>query len=346
MDVTGSGPTARVATRPEPVGVTHPAAIPAVAARPDPVAVARPAGTPPAVTRPAAIPAAAGQPVIDLLTGPLRPAAVLAVHSAAVTLAVDTGCRTRVVTLLTVEASGVPNGLRTALHAADRPFAQLRAGDAAFVGAGRAELPGLKLTVVRTVRTAVPPVRPLPAAVTAIAAAAHDARRGLPDAPVDALREALAVGTASQVRRTVSALVGLGAGSTPGGDDVLCGTLAGLHATGRSGLVQQVSVAALDGLEQRTTLVSADLLRLAAAGHACAEATEGLVVAGRGPDPVLRRALARLLAVGHTSGADLATGLAVALAVPTRPLPRAPRNRPRIVIRAPSRTTDEEYTGP
>lgn len=342
MDVTGSvpaAPTARPVARPDPVSIPRAAADPEVAAE-----VAHPG--PPSASGSGAVPAAAGQPVIDLLSGPLRPAAVLAVHSAAVTLAVDTGCRSRVLTVLTVEASGVPNGLRTALHATDRPFAHLRPGDAAFVGAGRAELPGLQLSVVRTVRTGVPPVRPLPAAVTAIAAAARDAPRGLADAPVDALREALAVGAASEVRRAVSALVGLGAGSTPGGDDVLCGTLAGLHATGRSALVQQVSVAALDGLEQRTTLVSADLLRLAAAGHACAEAVEVLLAAGRGPGPVLRRALARLLAVGHTSGADLATGLAVALQVPTRPLPRAPRIRPQIVIPAHSRTTDEEYTGP
>jgi hypothetical protein len=345
MDVTASvpaAPTARSVTPATPrsaavpAGASGSAALPEVAERPAPLSI----------PRPVAVPAAAGPPVVDLLTGPLRPAAVLAVHSAAVTLAVDTGHRSRVVTVLTVEASGVPNGLRTALHAADRPFAHLRPGDAAVVGAGRAELPGLQLSVVRTVRTGVPPVLALPAAVATITAAARDARRGLPDAPVDALREALAVGAASEVRRAVSALVGLGAGSTPGGDDVLCGTLAGLHATGRSALVQQVSVAALDGLEQRTTLVSADLLRLAAAGHACAEAVEVLLAAARGPGPLLHRALGRLLAVGHTSGADLATGLAVALEVPTRPLPRAPRIRPRIVIPAHSRTTDEEYTGP
>ena len=74
------------------------------------------------------------------------------------------------------------------------------------------------------------------------------------------------------IRRAVRALVGLGSGSTPGGDDVVAGTLAGLHAIGRDVLVQQMWAAARDDLAARTTLVSADLLRLAARGHACAEA--------------------------------------------------------------------------
>jgi hypothetical protein len=310
------------------------------------VIASAPSAPTPAPPRRPTIPAAAAQPILDLLTGPLRPASVLAAHSAAVTLAVDTGNHTRVVTVLTVQASGVPNGLRTALHAADRPFAHLHPGDAAFVGAGRTELPGLRLAVVRTVRTAVPVVRPSPAAVAAITAAARGAARGLADAPVDALRAALAAGTPAELRRAVSALVGLGSGSTPGGDDVLCGALAGLYAGGRSALVQQVSVAALDQLAQRTTLVSADLLRLAAAGHACAEATAVLQAAGRGADAALHRALTGLLAVGHTSGADLTTGLAVGLGVPAQPPPRPPRNRPRFDVRTtPSRTTDEEYTG-
>lgn len=310
------------------------------------------------------IPAAVAEPVFDLVSGPLRPATVLAVHSAAVILACDgpgpggDAVVTRVVTVLAAEGSGVPHGVRTALHAADRPFGRLSPGDAAFVGALGIRLPDLRLRAVRTVRTAVPLVQPSPTAVTAIAYAARSARRGVPDRAVRALAEALAAHSAARLRAAVTALVGLGSGSTPGGDDVLCGVLAGLHATGRAGLAEQIAIAALHGVATRTPLVSADLLRLAAGGNACAEAiavlracdgrsaavsrtvsrtvsraASGAVTPAPSPAPTrapspapfaaLARALDRLLAIGHTSGADLATGLAMGLGIPPRPAPSA-----------------------
>jgi hypothetical protein len=44
-----------------------------------------------------------------------------------------------------------------------------------------------------------------------------------------------------------------------------------------------------------------------------------------GPLGELDRALAALLTVGHTSGADLATGLAIGLGAAAGPKPRKPR---------------------
>ena len=77
---------------------------------------------------------------------------------------------------------------------------------------------------------------------------------------------------------------------------------------------------ALPGIADRTTLLSADLLRLAAAGEACLEALAVLRPSIDSPAcPDRRRrcaadgAIDRLLSVGHTSGADLATGLAIGL---------------------------------
>ena len=307
---------------------------PATAQRPRPVAGDHP------------LPAAVAEPVADLVTGGLRAATVLAVHSAAVIVTCDDGEPTRVVTVLAAEASGVPNGLRTALHAADRPFAHLAPGDAAFVGGGGVQLPGLRMRAVRMVRPAVPRVHPDapagPRAVAAVAEAATAAPRGVPEAPVRALREALAAGGPVALRSAVHGLVGLGSGSTPGGDDVLCGALAGLHATGRTALADLVAAAALHGVDGRTPLVSADLLRLAARGQACAEAgavLHAIAAAGGGRRPgarqpanaslddALHRSIGRLLAVGHTSGADLATGLAIGLGAPRRSLPAQPRRR-------------------
>jgi hypothetical protein len=288
---------------------------------------------------PAVLPAAAGQPVLDLLTGPLRPATVIAAYPAAVLIAVDAmpgrhapDAPTRVVSLVAADGSGVPNGLRVGVPSRDRPFATVRGDDPAFVGAGGVRLSGFEVRVVRSVRTQVPRVSCAPDAISRIAAAAALAPLGVPESAVDPLRAAQGAQEPAALRRAVRALVGLGSGSTPGGDDVVAGALAGLHAIGRDVLVQQMWAAAREDLSARTTLVSADLLRLAARGHACAEAIGVLRAASvrdtprRGFDEVaLAEALSRLLAVGHTSGADLATGLAIGLSAPSfahHPQPR------------------------
>ena len=64
----------------------------------------------------------------------------------------------------------------------------------------------------------------------------------------------------------------------------------------------------------RTTALSADLLRLAGDGHAGLEALAVLAALHR-PDVPIADAVDRLLSIGHTSGADLATGLAIGLEI-------------------------------
>lgn len=288
---------------------------------------------------PDVLPVAVALPIANLVTGILRPATVLAAHRAAVVLCVEPlagiddpdapNCdgaldHSRVVTLLAREASGVPNGARAALSAADRPFAAIAAGDAAFVGAGGIRLQNREFRAVRTVRTGVPHVAPTPTAVATIAAAAAASPRGVADAPVADLREAIDSCDAAQLRSAVRALVGLGTGSTPGGDDVLAGAMAGLKATRRDVRAGQIAAAALPDIDSRTPLMSADLLRLAAAGHVCTEA--GAVVRATVGSPAeLEAALRGLLAIGHTSGADLATGLAIGLGAAAGVEPRKPR---------------------
>lgn len=287
----------------------------------------------------AVIPGAVPTPLTGLLAGPLLAATVHGVHRAAVILRVDIhdvspgGRHPRVVSVLTTEASGVPHGVRTTLSVADAPFAHLRPGDPAFVGAGRIDLPGLRIRGVRTVRTAVPRVAPGAAAVAQIAAAAHAADRGVDDAPVDEFRAALAAGDPARLRAAVRDLVGRGTGSTPGGDDVLAGTMAALLATRREVLAGQIAAAALPDLDRRTPLLSADLLRLAAAGHVCLEASALLRASDRGAATAIRHTLSALIAIGHTSGADLATGLSLGLAVPGQPPPRRARRRPAVASR-------------
>lgn len=100
-------------------------------------------------------------------------------------------------------------------------------------------------------------------------------------------------------------LLGCGDGLTPQGDDVLAGYLAGAAAYG----IPAVGVRALVHTEaaSRTTTLSAALLRHAAAGEAIPQVC-GLFDALAGQRP-LDAALAELLAVGHSSGAALASGV-------------------------------------
>jgi hypothetical protein len=108
-------------------------------------------------------------------------------------------------------------------------------------------------------------------------------------------------------------LLGRGPGLTPSGDDVLAGYLVGAAAFGVPAddvrrLVESQAAA-------RTTTLSAALLRHAAAGETIPQVI-GLLdaLAGRRP---FEPALADLRAVGHTSGAALASGvLAAALGAP------------------------------
>jgi hypothetical protein len=102
-------------------------------------------------------------------------------------------------------------------------------------------------------------------------------------------------------------LVGHGGGLTPLGDDVLCGWLAVLVATGH--LTEDVTAAVRDVLD-RTTLLSATLLDCALHGEVLPEFT-AYVAALRTPNE--DAAAGALMAIGHTSGAGLWWGARHAL---------------------------------
>ena len=174
----------------------------------------------------------------------------------------------------------------------------------------------------------MPRINPDAEGVAAVAAAAGDRERGVPPEAISRLQIALSRCAASdrdhELDGAVDGLIGLGRGLTPGGDDVLAGLLVGLRAAGRTDAAAGIAGRTLRRVTERTTLLSADLLRLAAAGEAClevlallraihrppsAQAAPGVGVAG----PPVTSAINRILSIGHTSGADLATGLALGL---------------------------------
>jgi hypothetical protein len=108
----------------------------------------------------------------------------------------------------------------------------------------------------------------------------------------------------------VAATVGAGVGSTPAGDDVICGVLAGLDLLG-FGVAHQRLGAAVNPLLPGTTRISRHLLAAAAAGR-YTERLIGLAAAlasGRS----VRAALDALARWGASSGLDQAIGFAAAI---------------------------------
>ncbi|HYN73521.1 MAG TPA: DUF2877 domain-containing protein [Nakamurella sp.] len=279
--------------------------------------------------------AAAAGPVLPWVHGPVRAGTVLGGFSRAVIIGVPTPAGRRVLSLLAPAASGVPNGVR--LTAADATvLARQPPGEAASVGGDRILLGDLEVRVVRSWPCRVRRVAVKHRSIDTITLVAQSRPAGVPAVFVAALESALESVGAAPVTTTSAAhgplrdaarrLVGRGLGLTPGGDDVIAGALCGLHATGATRRARALAAVALDDVTDRTTLLSADLLRLAAQGDACLEILGVLRTMHRVRDrpgvaesaldrSALDGALDRLLAVGHTSGADLATGLAVGLRV-------------------------------
>lgn len=143
---------------------------------------------------------------------------------------------------------------------------------------------------------------------TAMGARLADAARALGDAV--RARDVAAADAAA------AALVGLGAGLTPAGDDFLCGVLAALECASDEGGDARRFVrawgAALSGRLDATHAISASFLECAiAACFSGAVTAVAVAFAGgsahessEGP----RAALERLCATGHSSGMDTATG--------------------------------------
>lgn len=279
-------------------------------------------------------PAAASTLAPAWLHGRPGPAQVVAVFDVAVYLrrAQD------VLPVLAPGALALPGGLRVAARA-DLDALGLSVGDEVTVGEGQVLAPGAGLAVRRTWRPQPVPSAELPpsARATALSALAGLTHVGDDLAPGLAALAGRVLARRVVTRRVlgtrppdpvggpvggpVEDLVGLGPGLTPAGDDVLCGLLLGLRATGRERerAALERAVAPLLG---RTTALSATLLRQAAGGYAVPALVELVRAWHRGADETQLAALGvPVAAVGHTSGPALLLGLATVLAPPHTPLP-------------------------
>ena len=240
--------------------------------------------------------------VSALVAGPRRQATVLHSGPSAVYLDVSGGC----LAVLARHAVLVPCGVRTPLPA----LPGTRPGDAGFVGGGWVMLPSCAVSVDTVVPAWAPSLTPVAAAWGSARLGEWVQRRlaGVRAAlPGEAL-QALAAGDPG----SVTALLGLGPGLTPLGDDVLCGWLAAAAASQH---------AAVDGVRRevarqaarRTTTLSATLLTCASRGEAVPQfgALLGSMAATDGVG--LERSADQVLRIGDTSGAGLLLGALLAL---------------------------------
>jgi hypothetical protein len=208
---------------------------------------------------------------------------------------------------------------------ADGLLASLRPGDAVRVGQGRLELAGAVVRVVRVtvparVRDRVPAPGADARAVGAVLDAALDrVAPALPDLSTQAAAVVGALRSGGDPEPAMLAMAGAGPGLTPSGDDALAGALLVARASGLD-----VPAAAVAAAGRRTTLIAAHLLAAAAEGHAARPVVDLVdAVTAAAPGEVGER-LTAVLALGHTSGADLVAGVRGALAELTAGAGRRP----------------------
>ena len=118
----------------------------------------------------------------------------------------------------------------------------------------------------------------------------------------------------SDLLRGVSRLEGAGFGLTPSGDDFICGLLIGMHVLEQTQAIDLASLrAAVYQAAKSGNILTDTALSLARDGLVFEQLRDLITALGHGTRSELRRTTVRLLAVGHTSGADLATGLCLTL---------------------------------
>ncbi len=263
---------------------------------------------------PADWPAAASPLVAEALQAPPRPARVLAAFPTALYLQLDR--HELVLPVLTEDALRLPTGLRLALPAREVAWG-VEPGQPRVRRRGRVRLPHRDVVAVRAWR---PGSRPLPSPWT-LGAGPLDRSPGhrhggavLRELTADLTRAALATPVpAGRLARLTAGLVGAGRGLTPSGDDALCGVLLALRAAlaplpGARGR-QRRRDAVAGRHHQPVRLPAARRCRGLRGPRGRHRGERGV----RGDEAGIDEGLPAVLAIGHSSGADLLAGLAGAL---------------------------------
>lgn len=114
------------------------------------------------------------------------------------------------------------------------------------------------------------------------------------------------------VPRGALALLGCGPGLTPSGDDVLVGVLVMLHAAGRHDAARLLAGAVTTEAPRRTSRISAAHLVAASRGEAVEPVHDVVQALLAGEPAACATSVKRLLAYGHSSGADALRGMVLA----------------------------------
>jgi hypothetical protein len=274
-------------------------------------------------------PAAASPLLAAELAAAPRGARVLAAFPTALYLLLDR--HDLVLPVLADDALRLPTGLRLGLPSRSFDWG-VAPGDEVLVGDGRVRLPHRDVVAVREWRPAR--VAPGPSRASSAGMTIATTRSALAAADVSGLLRDLAADVAATAlrgrptRRRVASLVGAGSGLTPSGDDALCGVLLALRAVG-GGAADAAAASVADAVRDaahRTTSLSACLLGAAAEGYAVPQVVRLVTAAAGGDASGTHGALPAVLAIGHTSGADLVAGLAGAVdaLAAHHPLPQFP----------------------
>jgi hypothetical protein len=115
------------------------------------------------------------------------------------------------------------------------------------------------------------------------------------------------------IREGAAGLAGLGNGLTPAGDDWIMGSLLGAYIHLDEGNASRAAAAAMDVIGNRTTALSTAMLRAAARGECSAPWHELLQAMQRAEPRAIGASVERVVARGHTSGADALAGFAAVL---------------------------------
>jgi hypothetical protein len=113
-------------------------------------------------------------------------------------------------------------------------------------------------------------------------------------------------------RDAIRALVGLGPGLTPTGDDVISGVLLALHALGMRKEAREIAAGVETYGPEGTNRISLAHLRAAVTGEGAAPFHDILCEAMRGRE-TFDGCLRRIDAIGHSSGWDVLAGMAAAI---------------------------------
>jgi len=271
--------------------------------------------------------AAASHTLYDVLTGPPVVAQLLAAYARALYLRTGPAAAGDVVAIVTADALLLPCSVVLPTWG-DVPEQVVRAfATEVAIGGGLITGRGLDIAVSRWWRPRVPrhgtSVDHLPEAVAALAmrlpALPDELRRR-----VGTLADALLASAPDAGGAAGRALLGLGPGLTPAGDDVLAGlllTLTTAHEPARQ-VGHALARAVLPAAPAGTTALSATLLRHASRGEGLPPALDfaDALLAAPLDGAATREALDQLVRVGSSSGAALAHGVLLGVRVISNPL--------------------------